>query len=74
MPFVTSYERISREEGVQQGKLNFALRILHQQLGELDEAVGKRIEGMSSNRLDDSGDALLKFKSLSDLQAWLQSA
>ena len=49
------------------------LRQLRKRLGDLDAAVEEQIEGLSAERLEQLGEALLDFNSLADLDAWLQS-
>lgn len=77
MPFVTSYEIFSREEGRQEGRReerqNLTLRQLRKRVGELDETTQMRIKDLPSERLEDLAEALLDFTSMADLQNWLRS-
>ena len=81
MPFVTSYERLSREEGLQEGLQKgrremlqeLTLRQLRKQLGKLDEAIQQRIANLPDGELEELYDAEQDFKSTSDLESWLQS-
>ena len=74
MPFVTSFERISREEGLQEGLRRQVFRQLRKQIGDLDDATLNIIKDLSAERLEDLGEALLGFKRMSDLEVWLQAA
>jgi phage-related minor tail protein len=43
-------------------------------VGEVTQEVQTRIQGLSGEKLDDLGEALLDFRSQEDLIAWLESA
>ncbi len=62
-----------RQEGRQEGQRQVVLRLLRRRLGALDEATERQVSGLSSERLADLAEALLDFRTASDLGAWLQS-
>lgn len=61
-----------REEGLQKGQRVLVLRQLRKRLGSLDEPAESRIEALSTERLEELGEALLDFSSPDDLSVWLQ--
>ncbi len=79
MPYVTSIERLAREEGRvegreegrEQGSATLLLRILARQYGSLPEDVQRQIRELKLEQSQDLGEALLSFQSLEDLQNWL---
>ena len=80
MEIVTSWMERGLEQGRQEGRQEgldherkLVLRQLRKCLGDLDPAVQQRIESLSTERLDQLGEALFDFRSLADLDAWLQS-
>ncbi len=85
MPYVTSIERLGREEGRKEGRkegkqegLQEGLQILvfrqiKRRVGELSGEVAERIKKLSVIQLEDLGEALLDFTALADLENWLQA-
>jgi predicted transposase YdaD len=61
-----------REEGLQKGQRVLVLRQLRKRLGALNERAEARIEALSTERLEELGEALLDFSSPDDLAVWLQ--
>ena len=68
-----------REEGLEEGlekglqqEARLVLRQLRKRVGELDERTQARIEAMSTERLEELGEALLDFSTPDDLAIWLQ--
>ena len=68
MPYVTSFEILSRQEGQQE----LVLKLLRRRLGNIDDAAQQSIKKLSSEQLEALADSLLEFMHLSDLHAWLQ--
>jgi predicted transposase YdaD len=68
MEIVTSW----MEEGLQKGQRVLVLRQLRKRLGSLDERAEARIEALSTERLEELGEALLDFSGPDDLAVWLQ--
>ena len=79
MPYITSIERMGIEEGLQQGRQegrqegqrSTLLRQLNRKLGLLPESTIAQISQLSTEQLDELGDALLDFQRLEDLSTWL---
>ncbi len=68
MQIVTSW----MEQGIEQGERSLILRQLTRRLGELPEATRSHLEHLSLNQLEALGEALLDFRAIADLDAWLQ--
>lgn len=89
MPYITSIERMGRDEGRKEGldkgrkegreegwqecQIEMTLRQLRRRCGALSPAIESRIRTLSSEILTDLADALLDFKGPEDLQRWLAS-
>ena len=69
-PHLTSLERI----WLARGRVGLLVTLLRKQCGPLSEESEARIRKMSLDRLDALGEALLGFRSLQDLEAWLDAA
>ena len=48
------------------------LRQLTRRVGELPQPIRQRVENLSSEQLENLGEALLDFSSMADLEAWLK--
>ncbi len=60
-----------RSEGKAEGEAGLILRQLNRRFGTLPAGVSDRISQLTIEQLDELGEALLDFTSLSDLEAWL---
>lgn len=61
-----------REEGIKQGKAALILRQLTRLIGEFSPHIQTRIRELNRNILEDLGEAMFDFGSISDLLAWLE--
>jgi predicted transposase/invertase (TIGR01784 family) len=61
------------EEGVNQGELLLVNRLLKRKFGELPPDLLSQIENLPRSILENLGEALLDFNSISDLVGWLNS-
>ena len=68
----TRVYREIKSEGIQEGEKSLILRQLTRRVGELPEDVRQRVEVLSLEELENLGEALLDFSSMSDLQVWLE--
>ncbi len=59
------------ERGLRRGERQLVLRQLRKRLGELDRETEQRIETLSSDGLEQLGEALLDFRRRDDLEGWL---
>ena len=76
MPYVTSVERIGIEKGIKEGKIegqrSFALHLLSHKFGELPDRTITQIDALSTQKIKRLGEALLDFRTIADLDAWLE--
>jgi predicted transposase YdaD len=67
-----------RQEGLQEGRqeeaLAFVQRLLRRRLGASVERLFDRVENLSTQRLEELGEALMDFSGVSDLERWLDRA
>lgn len=61
------------KEGREEGERSLILRLLTRRVGELPQQVRERVETLSLEQLENLGEALLDFTSVTDLQAWLEA-
>lgn len=77
MPYVTSVERIAEERGEARGKTqgsaNVLLRVLAGLCGPLPSDIEQRVRQLPLQRLEALAEAAARFRSIQDLQAWLDS-
>ncbi|MEH1969043.1 DUF4351 domain-containing protein [Nostoc sp.] len=59
------------QEGNKQGEQRLVLRLLNRRIGEIDTSLIERIQGLSLEKLENLGEALLDFSSVADLETWL---
>jgi Domain of unknown function (DUF4351) len=75
MQIVTSWMEEGIEKGLEQGRQEgekiIVLRQLSRRLGPLPRAVQQHIGRLSTDGLENLADALLDFRSIADLEAWL---
>ncbi|WP_397568844.1 DUF4351 domain-containing protein [Schlesneria sp. T3-172] len=76
MPYVTSVERLAKEEGREEGFLKGSEELLLRQLvrvcGDVPDDLRQKIHRLSLEQSHQLGEALLDFHSLADLEHWLQ--
>jgi hypothetical protein len=72
MPYVTSVERIAEARGEARGGASVLLRLLAKVCGPLPADVADRIRDLPFQQIEALGEALLDFRSLADLQNWLE--
>jgi Domain of unknown function (DUF4351) len=69
MPYVTSIERLGRQEGQAQ----IVVRQLQRRFGNLSAGVQQQLHALSSGQLELLAESLLDFRSPADLSAWLEA-
>ncbi len=67
MRYVTSIERLSREEGIVQGEGNFLKRLLTSRYGELPRWAVERLECADRKQLESWGERLLRVQRLEEV-------
>ncbi len=77
MPYVTSIERMAREEGLNEGRAHGVTDMLVRQLRRgwpsMSSEMEGRIRALPGAELDNLALALLDFSSLAELESWLAS-
>jgi hypothetical protein len=75
MQLMSSWERKGREEGIaagrQEGKEELVVRLIQRRLGSVSKAVMEQLTQLSSEQLNELGEALLDFKTASEVESWL---
>ena len=59
------------QTGIQVGKEELIVRQLNRRFGSVSAQVTERLNRLSSEQLNDIGEALVDFKTYADLEAWL---
>lgn len=72
MRYVTSIERMAKEEGSKQEARALVLRLLARRVGNVPASLQPQIEALSLPQLEDLGEALLDFSQVEDLETWLK--
>lgn len=72
--FVTSIERLARDEGKAEGQQQLVLRLLMRKIGVLDAPMRAQVEALDPEALLQLSEALLDFTTSDDLAAWLAQA
>lgn len=72
MEIVTSWIERGIEQGRQQGEVALIMRQLNRRFGGVVPEVEARIRSLSTEQLENLGEALLDFSNASDLSAWLE--
>ncbi|WP_338462148.1 DUF4351 domain-containing protein [Synechococcus elongatus IITB7] len=75
MPYITSIERIGREEGRLEGRREEArtlvLRLLAKRYGALSPSLLTQVQVLTVEQMEALGEALFDFTSMADLESWL---
>ncbi len=58
-------------QGITQGKETLVVRQLRRRIGPVPDTLAARLDSLSASQLDDLGEALLDFRTVADLQQWL---
>lgn len=77
MRYVTSFERLAKEEGKEEGSreatLTLILRQLTRRIGAVDSQAQEKIRQLSLEHLESLAEALLDFTGTADLSDWLNN-
>ena len=75
MEMTTSWHQQGKEEGMEAGKHagkeELVVRQINRHVGLIPQDTIELIDQLSSEQLNELGDALFGFESISDLDAWL---
>ena len=70
MPYVTSVERIAKEEGI----VSTVLKQLKRPCGPIPDEVQQSVRDLSSEQVQMLAEAIFDIHSLEDLKTWLDSS
>jgi hypothetical protein len=73
MEIVTSWMETGIQKGLKQEALSLVRRQLNRRCGSLLPELQQQIQGLSLEKLEELGEALLDFTSVDDLTSWLQN-
>ena len=62
-----------REEGKQEEALAYTMRLLTRRIGTVEPQLEAQLRSLTTQELEDLGEALLDFSEPTDLDAWLQA-
>ncbi|MCW3100183.1 MAG: hypothetical protein JWL77_5801 [Chthonomonadaceae bacterium] len=71
MELVSSWERKGIEQGLHEGQERIIARQIKKRFGIVSLGVTERLDTLSTDELDELGDAIFDFTSVVDLEAWL---
>ncbi len=66
-------EQQGKEKGKQEGEADLVIRLLNRRIGQIPAALLTQIRGLSVEKLEDLGEALLDFKTEEDLKQWFSN-
>ncbi|QEI43059.1 hypothetical protein BMF77_03675 [Dolichospermum sp. UHCC 0315A] len=61
-----------RELAKQEGEQRLIIRLLNRRIGEIDSLLIQKVQELPVEKLEELGEALLDFTSVTDLETWLQ--
>lgn len=61
-----------RELAKQEGEQRLIIRQLNRRIGEIDSSLIQKIQELPVEKLEELGEALLDFTSVTDLETWLK--
>jgi predicted transposase YdaD len=59
------------QQGKKQGKESWILRQINRRFGEIDTPLIEQVRNLSTDELEDLGEALFDFSEVGDLEVWL---
>lgn len=62
-----------RELAKQEGEQRLIIRLLNRRVGEIDSLLIQKVQQLSVEKLEELGEALLDFTSITDLETWLKN-
>ena len=71
-PVYEQWRKETLQEGIQEGELTFALRLLNRRIGSIAPDLETQIRNLSLDQLESLGEALLDFSEPADLATWLE--
>ncbi len=72
MPYITSVERIGREDGIQQGSLSLLCRQIAKRFQVSADMAKPMFEGLNANAIEELGERFLDAESLDEMRRWAE--
>ena len=75
-PLYQQDRELAKQEGLQEGLENeqrLIIRLLNRRIGEIDSLLIQKVQQLSVEKLEELGEALLDFTSITDLETWLKN-
>ena len=75
-PLYQQDRELAKQEGLQEGLENeqrLIIRLLNRRIGEIDSLLVQKVQQLSVEKLEELGEALLDFTSITDLETWLKN-
>jgi predicted transposase YdaD len=65
--------QLGKQEGRREGEFNLVMRQIKRKFGEIDRELTTTISNLSLEQLENLGEELLDFKTIDDLNHWLDN-
>ncbi|WP_371316432.1 DUF4351 domain-containing protein [Dolichospermum heterosporum] len=75
-PLYQQDRELAKQEGLQEGlqkEKSLIIRQLNRRIGEIDSLLVQKVQQLSVEKLEELGEALLDFTSITDLETWLKN-
>jgi heme oxygenase len=75
-PLYQQDRELAKQEGLQEGlekEQRLIIRLLNRRIGEIDSLLVQKVQQLSVEKLEELGEALLDFTSITDLETWLKN-
>ena len=75
-PLYQQDRELAKQEGLQDGlekEQRLIIRLLNRRIGEIDSLLVQKVQQLSVEKLEELGEALLDFTSITDLETWLKN-
>lgn len=74
-PLYQQDRELAKQEGLQEGlqkEKRLIIRLLNRRVGEIDSLLIQKVQELTVEKLEELGEALLDFTSVTDLETWLE--
>ncbi len=75
-PLYQQDRELAKQEGLQEGlekEQRLIIRLLNRRVGEIDSLLVQKVQELPVEKLEELGEALLDFTSITDLETWLKN-
>ncbi len=74
-PLYQQDRELAKQEGLEEGlqkEKRLIIRQLNRRIGEIDSLLIQKVQELTVEKLEELGEALLDFTSVTDLETWLE--